>query len=277
MSDAEVRAARGAASLYFASVLSLLLNTLYLVLLTNLLPQQQVGVVALLNVLVIGIATAAAMGIPVVGAGLSATPPAVARFLSEYVAGGNGRAARRLLLISLVICAVISSLLALVLTRGSTESYLSVPATPALYAAVDAVFFAFGNVGVYSLIGTGGGGRAGVVLTVSALLRYLAASALLFAGFGAAGIFQGFIVGDLFLVVASLFLAGRSLPATGSPRTYRGLYPYMLAVLVSGLIGFGVSQSDRLIAFFQTGLGNLAVYNIAAVGASVAAFAPIAV
>jgi O-antigen/teichoic acid export membrane protein len=78
-------------------------------------------------------------------------------------------------------------------------------------------------------------------------------------------------------VVASLFLAGRSLPATGSPRTYRGLYPYMLAVLVSGLIGFGVSQSDRLIAFFQTGLGNLAVYNIAAVGASVAAFAPIAV
>src|ERR1700733_8056744 len=108
MSQARVRAAGGAASLYFASVLSLLLNTPHLVLLTNLLPQEEVGVVALLNVLVIGIATAAAMGIPVVGAGLSATPPAVARFLSEYLAGGNGRAARRLLVISLGICAGVS-------------------------------------------------------------------------------------------------------------------------------------------------------------------------
>lgn len=270
MMDAELKAARGAASLYFASVLSVVLNTGYLVLLTNLLPQQTVGSVALLNVLVIAIATASALGIPVVGAGLSATPPAVARFLSEYTRAGNGRAARTVILISLVVCGVISFLLAFLLIRG-------LPGRASEFAALDGVAFAFGQIGAYSLIGTENAGKAGGILVVSALLRYLAASVLLVAGFGAPGVFGGFIVGDVFLAVAGVYLAARSIPATGSPRVERGLYSYMFSVLLSGLIGLGVSQSDRLIAFVQTGLGNLAIYNIAAVGASIAAFAPLAV
>ena len=270
MTDAEVSAARGAASLYFASVLSLVLNTAYLVLLTNLLPQQTVGVVALLNVLVIGIATAGALGIPVIGAGLSATPPAVVRFLSEYVRAGNGRAAKRVVLVSVGVCTLISLSLALLLVR-------SIPGPAAEFAAIDGVAFAFAQVGAYSLIGTGKADVTGAVLVVSAVLRYAAASALLLAGFGAPGVFEGFLVGDVFLSVAGVYLAGREIPDTGSPKVQRGLYTYMFYVLFSGLIGFGVSQSDRLIAFFQTGLGNLAVYNIAAVGASIAAFAPLAV
>jgi len=277
MSEAEVRTARGAVSLYFASVFSLVLNTVYLVVLTNLLPQSEVGVVALLNVLVIGIATFGAMAIPVVGAGLSATPPAVARFSSQYIKSGNGRAARRVLLISLAFCSIISLLLALLLTQGRVESFLSIPQGATAYAAIDGVLFALGQVGAYSLIGTGSAGKAGVVLSVSALLRYLAASALLLAGDGAAGVFQGFIVGDLFLTVAGALLATRAIPSTGTSRVGRSLYPYMLSVMLSGLIGFGVSQSDRLLAFVQTGLVNLSVYNIAAVAAAVAAFAPIAV
>ncbi|MDA4135169.1 MAG: hypothetical protein OK441_06335, partial [Thaumarchaeota archaeon] len=277
MSDAEVRTARGAVSLYFASVFSLVLNTVYLVVLTNLLSQSEVGVVALLNVIVIGIATFGAMAIPVVGAGLSATPPAVARFLSEYIKSGNGRAARRVLLISFALCAIISIALALLLTRMSVESFLSIPPAATEYAAVDGVLFGLGQVGAYSLIGTESAGKAGVVLSISALVRYVAASLLLVSGAGAVGVFQGFILGDLFLTVAGAFLATRMMPDTGITKVGRSLYPYMLSVLVSGLIGFGVSQSDRLLAFVQTGLVNLSVYNIAAVAASVAAFAPIAV
>jgi O-antigen/teichoic acid export membrane protein len=277
MSDAEVRTARGAVSLYFASVFSLVLNTVYLVVLTNILPQSEVGVVALLNVLVIGIATCGAMAIPVVGAGLSATPPAVARFLSQYIRSGNGRAARRVLLVSFAFCTVISLALALLLTRMSVESFLSIPPAATEYAAIDGVFFALGQVGAYSLIGTESAGKAGVVLSISALVRYLASSLLLLSGAGAAGVFKGFIVGDLFLTVAGAYLANRGIPRTGNPTVDRSLYPYMLSVMLSGLIGFGVSQSDRLLAFVQTGLVNLSVYNIAAVAAAVAAFAPIAV
>ena len=270
MMDAELKAARGAASLYFASVLSVVLNTGYLVLLTNLLPQQTVGSVALLNVLVIGIATASAFGIPVVGAGLSATPPAVARFLSEYTREGNGRAARRVVFISLIFCALISSLLAYLLIRS-----ISGPA--AQYAALDGIAFGFAQIGAYSLIGTENAGKAGVLIITSALLRYAAASGLLVYGLGAAGVFEGFIVGDAFLAVSGVVLAIRALPSSGSPSIKGSLYSYMSSVLLSGLIGLGVSQSDRLIAFFQRGLGDLAVYNIAAVGASIAAFAPLAV
>lgn len=277
MSEAEVRTARGAVSLYFASVFSLVLNTVYLVILTNLLPQSEVGVVTLLNVIVIGIATVGAMAIPVVGAGLSATPPAVARFLAEYVRSENGKAARRLLLVSFAFCAVSSGVLALLLTRGQTESLLAVPSVPAEYAAIDGVFFALGQVGAYSLIGTQHAGKAGILLSVSAALRYTASSLLLLDKVGPAGVFQGFIVGDLFLTVAGLALAARALPNTGSPALGRSIAPYMVSVMLSGLIGFGVSQSDRLLAFVQTGLVNLSVYNIAAVAASVAAFAPIAV
>jgi O-antigen/teichoic acid export membrane protein len=48
----------------------------------------------------------------------------------------------------------------------------------------------------------------------------------------------------------------------------------MVSVLVAALVGLAVTQTDKLLAFFQQGLGNLGIYNIATVGAAVASFAP---
>jgi O-antigen/teichoic acid export membrane protein len=50
----------------------------------------------------------------------------------------------------------------------------------------------------------------------------------------------------------------------------------MVSVFFAALMGLAVSQMDKVLAFFQLGLGNLAVYNIATVGAAVASFAPAA-
>jgi len=47
--------------------------------------------------------------------------------------------------------------------------------------------------------------------------------------------------------------------------------------MIAAFAGFGVTQVDKLLAFFQQGLSNLGVYNVATVGAAVASFAPTAV
>jgi hypothetical protein len=39
------------------------------------------------------------------------------------------------------------------------------------------------------------------------------------------------------------------------------VFAYMISVFGAAVVGFAVSQTDKLLAFFQQGLGNLAVYN----------------
>ena len=87
----EERVAAGVAALYLANITTLVLNTLFLVLLTNWVSVQEVGLVTLLNVVVVSVATVAVLALPVSGTGLTATPPAVTRFLSEFA--GDKKAA----------------------------------------------------------------------------------------------------------------------------------------------------------------------------------------
>ena len=91
----EAKVARGAAALYVASIFSLLLNTAYFVILTNFISVDEVGLVSLLNVLIIGTSSLATLALPLVGSGITATPPAVTRFLSQYIRTGEGSARKR--------------------------------------------------------------------------------------------------------------------------------------------------------------------------------------
>src|SRR6267142_75576 len=105
--DVQMKVAGGATALYIANVIATIFNTAYFVLLTNVLAPQEVGLVSLLNIVVIAIGTVAIVGSPMVGAGLS-SPPAVARFLAQYTTSGGGRAARKIVLTSFLLCAAIS-------------------------------------------------------------------------------------------------------------------------------------------------------------------------
>src|SRR5713226_747649 len=124
--ETEAKVARGAAALYVASIFSLLLNTAYFVILTNFISVDEVGLVSLLNVLVIGTSTLATLALPIVGSGMAATPPAVTRFLSQYIQSGKG-SARSLYLLSVGICAVASSAVAVILSNPSVASSLAAP------------------------------------------------------------------------------------------------------------------------------------------------------
>jgi O-antigen/teichoic acid export membrane protein len=276
--EAEASVARGAASLYLASLLTLILNTAYFVVLTNFITLEEVGLVSLLNILVITTATVSVLALPVVGFGVAATPPAVSRFLSRSSEGGGG-SARGILLASLVICALASTGAALVISYGPVAGAIAAPLNPApvAFAALDAVTFSFAQLGAYALIGAGRATVAGKLLVLSGAVRYLAASALVVMGLGVAGVFVGFAAGDFVLAISGNVMSARNLIPGGARFDRRLVGTYMASVLLASLIGLGVTQTDKLLAFFRQGLGNLGVYNVATVGAAVTSFAPSAV
>ncbi|MDG6900912.1 MAG: polysaccharide biosynthesis C-terminal domain-containing protein [Nitrososphaerota archaeon] len=273
--QSEASVARGAAALYAANIVTLLLNTLYLVLLTNYVSLAEVGLVSLLNVVVVGVATISVLALPLSGTGISATPPAVTRFITQYL-GGQG-SARRVYLLSLVLCATISSFIAVFLSYPPVAGAVagSLQTGPVLFAALDSVAYSFAQLGGYSLLGSGRATTAGKLMVTSSVLRYLFASILLIGGYGPSGVFIGFLLGDLTMALIANGTSFRIVQAAArSSMPLRPVASYMASVFVAAIVGLGVSQTDKLLAFFSQGLGNLALYNVAAVGAALASFAP---
>ncbi len=133
--EIDPKVARGVAALYLAGVTTLLLNTLFLVLLTNLSTQVQVGLISILNVILVSASTVAVLALPLVGTAVAATPPAVARFLSPSNGVGPLHG-RRVYLLSLGICAVISTAIVAVAAYAPLASLVAGP------SSASAVFFA---------------------------------------------------------------------------------------------------------------------------------------
>ena len=272
----EAKVAVGVAALYLANISTLVLNTLFLVLLTNYIPPAEVGLVSLLNVVVVSVATISILALPVSGSGVSATPPAVTRFLSEYIGSGEG-SARRVYLFSLGICAALSAAVAGLISYAPVASLIAGPldAQTVSFAALDALVYSFAQLGAYSMLGIGRATAIGKLIIASSALRYAAAAALLVAGAGPSGVFIGFLAGDLLLAVWSNATAFRLVEhQRGSGGDFGPVRRYMASVFLAAMVGLAVSQTDKLLAFFQQGLFNLAFYNVASVGAAVASFAP---
>ncbi len=274
--DTAAKVARGVAALYLSNILTFLLNTLFLVLLANFfyarnpasMAASLVGEFALLNVFVVSAATLAVLALPLTGAGVSATPPAVTRFLTG-TEDPNGASPGRILLISASICGLVSIL---ILVAAELQGGASV-----FWAGVDAAAYSFVQLGGYSLLGAHRVTLAGKVMVASNALRYALASIFLLGNFGLPGVFLGFALGDGCLAVYANFESFRHVATmklvTGPVKP---IFGYMASVFVAALVGLGVSQTDKLLAFFQQGLANLALYNVATVGAALAAFAPAA-
>ncbi len=280
MKEADAKMARGVAALYLANVVTLVLNTLFLVLLANYYgaDQAEVGLVSILNVVLVSATTLGVLALPLVGSGVVATPPAVTRFLS--VSGEGGAAAgRRVYFLSLAVCGGISVSVVALAAYSPVAALVAGPAQSGavFYACVDALVYSFAQLGAYAMLGTGRATSAGKFIVASSVLRYVFASALLILGLGPAGVFIGFALGDSLLAVASNAVSVR---AIGSSSWFGGsmkpVAKYMLSVFFAAVMGLAVSQTDKFLTYFRLGLGDLAVYNIATVGAAVASFAPAA-
>lgn len=273
--DTAAKVARGVAALYLANILTFLFNSIFLVVLTNYYfstdaatAASRVGEFALLNVFVVSVATLGVLALPLTGAGVSATPPAVTRFLTG-TEESEGASAQTILSISLSICGLVSVLVIAATALGGGGSIF--------WAATDAAAFSFVQLGGYSLLGAHRATLAGKVLVASNALRYAFATVFLLGGYGVSGAFAGFALGDTCVALYANFESFRHVnlmePTAGPIRPVLG---YMASVFVAALVGLGVSQTDKLLAFFQRGLGDLALYNVATVGAAIAAFAPAA-
>ena len=274
----EEQVAVGVAALYLANIVTLVLNTLFLVLLTNWVTVQEVGLVTLLNVVVVSVATVAVLALPISGTGLTATPPAVTRFLSEFVGERRG-SARRIYLISSGICGIVSVAAAVLVSIPAVASALAgdLGHGAVLFAGLDAIAYSFAQLAAYSMLGRGRAPAAGKLIIGSSVVRYTAAAGLLISGAGPSGVFAGFIVGDALQALLGNALVFRDVGQTRAAVTDMGpVRRYMISVFAAALVGLAVSQTDKVLALIQKGLFSIALYNVASVGAAVASFAPAA-
>lgn len=276
MTESDNRVARGVAALYIAGITTLGLNTLFLVLLTNSLPQAEVGLISFLNVVLIAGSTMGVLALPLIGSAVVATPPAVTRFLTGRKAEGAPQG-RRVYFLSLGVCFVITLTIVGVSAYSPISDLVAGAAyAPAVFfACLDAMVYSFGQLGVYSMIGTDRVASAGKLIIVSSALRYLFASVFVLNGLGPAWIFIGFALGDLALAVAANARALRALEqGSGGSPPLGPVLKYMVSVFVAALVGLAVSQSDKILVYLRLNLTDLAVYNVATVGAAVASFIP---
>ena len=276
MTESDARVARGVAALYIAGITTLALNTLFLVLLTNVLSQAEVGLISILNVLLISASTLGVLALPLVGSAVVATPPAVARFLTSAKGDAPARG-RRVYFLSVGVCLVINLAILALAAYPPVSDLLAGPAyaSAVLFACVDAMAYSFGQLGIYSMLGTDRIGSAGKLVIVASTLRYLFASVFVLDGLGAAWIFIGFTIGDLTLAVAANVRAFRDLrDGKGGGPPMGTVSKYMVSVFVAALVGLAVSQSDKFLVYLQLKLSDLAIYNVATVGAAVASFIP---
>jgi O-antigen/teichoic acid export membrane protein len=274
--ESEAKVARGVAALYVAGITTLGLNTLFLVLLTNSLPQAEVGLISFLNVVLISASTIGVLALPLIGSAVVATPPAVTRFLSVGRREGLAQG-RRVYFLSLGLCFAITLAILAISAYPPIANLVAGPAysSAVFFACLDATVYSLGQLGVYAMLGIDRVASAGKLIIVSSALRYLFASAFVLDGLGPAWIFIGFALGDLFLAAAANLRAFGELRHGAEVSTpFRTVFKYMASVFVAALVGLAVGQSDKLLVYVQTDSVHLAVYNVATVGAAVASFIP---
>ncbi len=276
--ERDTKVATAAASLYASNLVTLILNTAFIVLIANFLPLEQVGLFSLLNIVIIIVSTFSVFALPVTGGSIIGTPPAVTRFLPDLRLYPSS--AKRLIIFSFSVSLVVSSLSASAIYFTGLSSLIA-PANQRqvlFLASLDCIAYSLAQIGAYTLIGIGKATASSKVIIVSNAIRYISSLSLVVTGFGLQGIFAGFIAGDFVLALSSLFISLRG--SVGSRytkiRTSRIAY-YSLSVFGVSLTGLAVTQLDKILAYLGKGLESLGVYNIAVIGASVVSFAPSAI
>src|SRR5579885_3451221 len=96
--ERERKVATAAASLYASNMITLVLNTAFIIFITNTLSISQVGLLSILNIIVLFASTFSVLALPITGGSIVGTPPAVTRFLPDFRLYPSS--ARRLILTS---------------------------------------------------------------------------------------------------------------------------------------------------------------------------------
>jgi O-antigen/teichoic acid export membrane protein len=283
MAQSRVAVARGATAIYVANVVALVANTLYFLILTNVLRSTlNVGIVTALNLMIWLLVAVCVLAQPVTSQSPVPAPPAVLKFIPELLTRNARSAAGRAFRVSAISSALIALIVGviLIISPGIAIPFLGGSSVSPIFvqlSAADVIVLSLGQVCLASLMATGDMRTAGGYIILWSLLRYGFASGLLF-DYAIEGVLIGWIVGDGLLLLIALRRALIDLHSNG-PSTgfsFSSFIRYSSYTLLSALLGYAVNQADKLITLAQQGLSQLAIYNVAIVAASFAGLAPYA-
>ncbi len=283
MAQSRVAVGRGATSLYIANVVVLVANTLYFLILTNVLRSTLgVGVVTALNLLIWFLVTICILAQPVTMQSPIPAPLAVLKFIPDLIDRNARAGAARVFMLSLGIAAAIAlSTGALLIIFPSVVAPLlgGISVLPMFIqlAAVDVILLSLGQVCIASLIAVGEMRKATLYIILWSIARYLLASLFLF-NYAIPGVLVGWIVGDGVLLAVALrgSIGVFGVSAGRAEFSMPEFVKYSSITFVSALIGYAINQADKLFTLAQQGLPQLAIYNVAIVAASFSGFAPYA-
>ncbi|MFQ6134355.1 MAG: oligosaccharide flippase family protein [Nitrososphaerales archaeon] len=282
LEGADTTVARGATSIYFSNVVILGMNTVYFIIIANLLSTTEIGILAGMQLIIFGFSTLSNLSLPQIIPSNLMLPQAVAKLIPEFLGRGEkGKATRSFLTVLLIVLSASTALsltlyiladpVSQTLFRGEAEAFWI------HLLALDTWLFTMSQLFYGGLVGLKRIPRASLFLIISFGVRYILGAGLVIAGLGIFGLLVAFIVGDIiFLVLSSVFCL-KPLWIHPEPVSTKFILNYSLPLLVASLIIFGVTQLDKIFAFLQLELSDLGIYNIAVTASTIGAFAPNAI
>jgi O-antigen/teichoic acid export membrane protein len=281
--DEKARVGRGTASLFVANLASLTANTVYYIILTNAFHSTaEVGVVTSLNIMIWFFVFLCLFAQPIVLGSPIPAPLAALKFVPEFLAKRDIKAASKVFQASLLLATVVSLVSILILTSSLPQltAFLGWPSVLPDYvrlSALDILIISIGQVALGSLVAMRGGTVGSLYFVVWSVGRFALASILL-VSYGVVGLLVGWLMGDFALLVATLHWVLRNLGLVFGSSNFSTteFLRYNLYTLLGAVVGFTISQADRLIILWERGLSAIAVYNVAMVGAGVVGYVPYA-
>jgi O-antigen/teichoic acid export membrane protein len=278
--ETQASVAKGATSLYVANVVVLLANTLYFLILTNILRSTlDVGIVTALNLMILLLAAVCLFAQPITSQSPIPAPLAVLKFIPELLAKREGTQAARVFKSSFGASGILAAMIGAVLVVSPNLAIPIVGGQPDFVrlAAVDVIAYSLCQVCFGTLIAVGDLRNATTYIVSWAIARYAMASILL-VPYTIFGVLVGWIIGDSAILLVAFRVSVRRIQKSSGSGSFSSidLWRYSIYTLFSAVIGYGVTQADKIFTLASQGLSELAIYNVAIVAATFTGFAPYA-
>jgi stage V sporulation protein B len=258
--SAGVKVARGATYVFVQGFLSAALGVVYIVFLTRLLSQEEIGTFGVLTF---------ALGL-VQTIGLLSLSSASVKYIAQFIAEGNREKAKavvtRVLQISVIISfaafAIIFALSSWISdTLSSSSQVVQVSVIQVL--AVASFFLLFYYQALGFLQGLQKLRDFALLNLLYTVIQYGLALALVYLRLGVLGIIVSWAVAFVVCAALALALTRRSLGIVGKPFESRPLLNFAFPLYVSSIFGFLVVWVDQLFILPYIGLATFGMYNIA--------------
>jgi len=271
--------ARGATGIYFSNIISAFASTGHFIILTNCLSTGEVGIIAGIQILAYLASTVANFSLPQPIMTSLPIPHALSKLLPEYYSSGQkGKVVGAFKIALFMVLLIVTPITLLVFWQAAPIAkvvfYEEAETFWIQLAAVELLFFTLNQFFFAAVVGIGRSGRAGLLYSVSLILRFGLAALFVLFGFKVAGAVIGYIIGDASLILLAAPLLLSKLKGKSQRIEMGAVTKFSVPLLVSALIVFGVSQIDRIFALFRLGLPELGIYTVAVAAATIGAYAP---